>query len=260
MLRFITGTLAFTLLGSLIPAAASAPTADQLSADWSAHAAARQSARLQVALTDEDFVELAGGEVVRRIVPSGESATAVGMIWTAAEPLHVWVAIQDVIDRPLNKEQSVTVRLPQDTPTRRMNYNIVDTPWPISDRQSVCSVTANTDLWMATDRKVWERTLSLEDPALALESDPEATWIERLGGGFHIVEAAGGSIVIFQVNTDPGGNVPADLVTRFAWFALNSTLQTLDKHASAVPAHYTGGHALVALPDGTIIQPGSLAN
>lgn len=257
MLRFIAGTLTAALLSGLAPALA-APTAAQLSEAWTSHAPARQSARIQLALTDEDFAELAGGEVVRRIVPSGDDATAVGIIWTAAEPLHVWVAIQDVVDRPLNKEQSVTVRLPQDTPTRRMNYNIIDTPWPISDRQSVCSVTANTALWEATERKVWERTLALEDPALALTPDPEATWVERLGGGFHIVEAAGGSIVIFQVNTDPGGSVPADLVTRFAWFALNSTLQTLDQHASNVPSHYAGSHPVVALPDGTIIQPGTL--
>lgn len=257
MLRTAARSLTWTLLCGLAPAVAG-PSAADLTADWVAHQAARQSARIQVALTDEDMASLAEGDVVRRIVPSGDAATAVGAIWVPAEPLHVWIAIQDVQDRPLNREQSITVRLPQDTPVRRLNYNIINAPWPITDRQSVCSVTANTDLWMATGRKVWERTLNLEDPSLALEADPEATWIERLGGGFHVVDAAGGSLVVFQVNTDPGGNVPVDLVTRFAWLALNSTLRTLAEHASDIPNHYTGSHITMALPDGNLIQPGSL--
>lgn len=249
-----------TALAAGLPAAAS-PSAAALAADWKQHAQARAAyANIQVWLGDEDFQQLAEGEVVRRLVPGEENLAAVGVAWVPAEPVQVWVAIQDVEDRPINKDQSITRRLAQDTLVRRLNYNLVDSPWPITDRQSVCTVTANLPLWNATGQQTWERALALEDPSLAPSPDPEAIWLEKLEGGFLISEAAGGSIVVFEVNTDPGGSVPADLVSRFAWVGLKSSMEAIAQYASEVPHHYHGGHTPVALPDGTLLQPGSLAN
>ncbi len=250
--------LAAVFLTTAAPANAG-PSAEALSTDWNRDAAARASmGGIQADLTAEDFAALAGGEVVRRLVPSGEGLAAVGVVWTEASPASVWVAIQDVEDRPINRDQALTRRLEGDTLVRRLNYNLVHTPWPISDRQSVSSVTANTALWAATNQQVWERTLKLEDSGLADEVDPEAVWLERLGGGFLVVEAAGGSLVVFRIDTDPGGNVPADLVARFAYLGLNTSLETLAKHAEDAPRHYSSAHPAVALPDGNMLEPGSL--
>jgi len=245
-------------MSSLLPAV-SAPSAEVLASEWARDQAARDAhAAIRVSLTSEDLTTLADGELVRRMVPVGDAATVVGVKWMAVKPIHVWIAIQDIEDRPLNNDQAVTTRLPQDTLVRRMNYNVIKAPWPIADRQSVVSVTANTTLWQATDKKIWERSLKLEDSSLAVTAEPDAIWLPRLGGGFHIVEATGGCIVIFQIDADPGGSIPEDLVNRFAWMGLNNTMATLVRYASEVPAHYAGGHVSIALPDGSLIPTGSL--
>ena len=255
----LTAGLLTGLLAGL-PAAAG-PTAAGLSADWARYSQARAAhAHIQVSLGEEDFERLAAGEVLRRLVPDGETLAAVGVAWVPAEPVQVWVAIQDVEDRPIGQDQTLTQRLAADTLIRRMNYNLVDAPWPIADRQSVCSVTANLPLWEASDHQTWERALHLEEPSLAPSPDPEAVWVEKLEGGFQITGAGGGSIVVFEVNTDPGGSVPADLVSRFAWVTLKGSMDAIARYAEEVPGHYHSGHTPVALPDGTLLPPGSLTD
>jgi len=243
----------------IAPLAHAGPTADELSADWSRFSDARGAyASIHFQFTADEFEDLSEGEVVRRLIDSGGGLAAVGVAWMPADPLEVWVAIQDVEDRPINKEQATITRLADDTPARRLSHNLVHAPWPITDRQSVFSATANASLWAATDQQVWERTVALEDPSLAPGADPEAVWLQHLGGGFLVTGCAGGSLVIMQLEADPGGNIPADLVARFGYVGLGRSMERLAAYAAEVPAHFGAGHDPVALPDGRLIQPGAL--
>ena len=158
-----------------ISAAVAAPDAAALSAAWQAvsedHAA---KGWVPVSLQPSDFEQLAQGEVVRRLLPGKGVLAAQGAIYSPHPPARIWVTIQDPEHLNLAREDLPLQRLPGSTAARRLNYQMVKTPWPLADRQQVFTVEANAGLYASSGKRVWERAVALADRALAVDADPDA--------------------------------------------------------------------------------------
>ncbi len=242
-----------------IPAALAAPDAAVLSAAWTAvsqeHAA---NGRVPVSLKLDDFEQLAKGEVVRRLLPGEGVLAAQGAIYSPHSPSRIWVTIQDPEHLNLAREDLPLQRLPGSTAARRLNYQMVKTPWPLADRQQVFTVEANAGLYASSEKRVWERSVALADRALAADADPDAVWLEHLAGGFVVVSVPeGGSLTVLRIEADPGGRVPADIVSRLSSVTLGRSLKRLRTYAESAAAHYDAGHDTVLYPDGQPMVPGT---
>ena len=242
-----------------ISAAVAAPDAAALSAAWQAvsedHAA---KGWVPVSLQPSDFDQLAKGEVVRRLLPGKGVLAAQGAIYSPHSPARVWVTIQDPEHLNLAREDLPLQRLPGSTAARRLNYQVVKTPWPLADRQQVFTVEANAGLYASSGERVWERAVALADRALAVDANPDAVWLEHLAGGFVVLSVPeGGSITVLRVEADPGGRVPADIVSRLSSVTLGRSLKRLRDYAAEADAHYDAGHATVLYPDGQPMVPGT---
>ena len=247
------------LLALLTTAFAAPPDAATLEAAWrSSEAVRRAKGLVEAPLTAAEFEKIAKGDVARRVFDAGENLAAIGAIWSDHPVEWIWLAIQDPEHMPIAKEDMPLVRLPGDTPLKRLNYQVVKTPWPLSNRQMVFTVTANQAIWAASDHEVWERAIKLDDPAKATASDPSFVWIEKLGGGFVIQRIGDGCLIVLRAEADPGGSIPADFVTRLSTITLGRSLKKLLEVAATVPGHYVAGHPPILWPDGTVITPGSL--
>ena len=242
-----------------ILAAHAAPDAAALSAAWAAvsqeHAA---HGRVPVSLKPDDFEELAKGEVVRRLLPGQGMLAAQGAIYSPDSPSRIWVTIQDPEHLNLAREDLPLQRLPGSTAARRLNYQMVKTPWPLADRQQVFTVQASAGLYASSGKRVWERSVALADRALATDADPDAIWLEHLAGGFVVVSVPeGGSLTVLRVEADPGGRVPADIVSRLSSGTLGRSLKRLRTYAESAAAHYDVGHDTVLYPDGQPMVSGT---
>lgn len=248
-----------TLFCLLLVQSAHAIAPAELAAAWEDTAAVRaRHAKIGVALDEGDPKKLAEGGLVRRRTHTPTGGAALGAIFIEAPPEQVWVAIQDPGDRPLAKDEAPLVRLPGSNPVRRLNYQRYSLPWPLANRQAVLAVAANEPLWTASEGRVWERNVTLDDPALAPDPDPEGIWLPRVEGGYLMIAAGTGTLVMLQVSVDPGGRLPEELLNRWAVGTLGKTLRKLAGFAVEVPGHYQPGHPVVVRPDGSALSPGTL--
>ena len=69
-------------------------------------------------------------------------------------------------------------------------------------------------------------------------------------GGWTLVPAAGGVIVVYQVRTDIGGNIPDELVLHYALSTLDELIEHVGELAARAPSHYRAGHYDIVRPDG----------
>lgn len=211
-----------------------------------------------ISLGSKDFERISQGDVARSLVPGEVMLASQGAQWIPESCAHFWVALQDPEHLPVGKQDTVLQRLPGSTAARRLNYQHVKTPWPLADRQQTFAVTANAALWEASGGQVWERAVTMLSPELAPSPVDDAVWIPYTGGGFVLVEAFGGCLTVLQLEVDPGGSVPADLVTRLGLGMMKRNMQQIGAYARGTSAHYAAGHAPVLRPDGSVIPPGEL--
>jgi hypothetical protein len=197
---------------------------------------------------------MAKGEVARRRLPLEGADRVVGAMWTDLPRDAIWIAIQDDAHDKLVDNLRET-RLP-DTPSgHKRLYQHLDFPWPFTNRQWVIDIRDNPVLADATDGASWERTWDLADPALAPAPDPEGIWTPVNDGGWLLVTAGGGTIVVYHVRSVIGGAIPAEVVTRWAMGTLEQMLRHVEKRAQEIPGHYGADHTPIIRPDGSAIPP-----
>lgn len=239
------------LLTSLFALAAPDPAA--LSRDWSARAAAMtQQAWRPVALSAAQLGVLAAGDVVRAREQLEGADRVLGAIWSSHPRDHLWIAIlddkHDTLVRDLFEQQ-----LPGTVPQRKLLYQRLDLPWPFDDRQWVIEIRNNPSLWAATDGLIWERTWRLADPGLAISATPDALWTPVNEGGWTLVDAAGGTIVLYHARTVVGGAIPDDAVASYAMAKLEEMMRHVVSRAASLGDHYGPDHERLYRPDGSAI-------
>ena len=243
-----------------ILAAHAAPTGKELQAAWDEQAPSlEEHGRVPVpSLTAAQWDEVASGKVVRwRQEIEGAVDGAVGVGWLPHPNEHIWIGALDDVHNHLAEGLTETW-LEGTEPGHKVLYQHYDVPAPFSDRHWVVVVEHNPDLYAATDGQVWERVWDLDargaDALLEVPegtvSDPaSALWTPVNQGGWTLVPAGEGAIVVYQVRTDIAGNIPEELVVRFAMSSLGEMVSYLSTLASGVEAHYVGDHFLITRPD-----------
>lgn len=250
---------------SIVPAEAAdkAPSGAELEAAWASVAPAlTEHGRVPVpSLTSDQWAEVSAGKVVRwRQEVVGAVDGAVGVGWLPHANEHIWVGALDDVHNHLT-EGLTEVWLEGTEPGHKVLYQHYDVPAPFADRHWVVVVEHNPDVFEATDGAVWERAWTLDERGpSALEDVPsgtvpdpdEALWTPVNQGGWTLVPAGEGSIVVYQVRSDIAGNIPEELVVRFALSSLDQMVGYLSELAGGVPDHYVGDHFSITRPD---LQP-----
>ena len=241
-------------------AAADATALDRAWAAWQPTLQAH--GRIPVVLGADELATVARGEVARRREHLDGIDRAVGATWSDLPRDALWIAIlDDTCDQLVD---GLTERhLPPELPGQKILFQHVDLPWPLSDRQWIIDIRNNRDLHAVSGGGAWERTWTLADrqeerrgrvPHERLPA-PDAIWTPLNEGGWLLVDAAGGSLVVYHGRADVGGAIPDDLGTRFALATLRSMLRHVVERAVQVPAHYDAMHPPLERPDGTVIPP-----
>ena len=236
--------------------ALAAPDAAALKSAWQAASPAMQAAaRIPVVLPDSAFPRLATCEVarVREDVPGADRV--LGAIWTDAPRDALWIAILD--DQHFDMVSGLyEEELPGTGALRKLLYQRLDLPWPLQDRQWVIDIRSNTALYARTGGAVWERSWTLGDPSLEPHASPEAVWSTTNEGGWLLVDAAGGTLAVYHVRAEIGGNVPDEASTQWAWSKLDELMKgTVTRAKRQIPSHYDAAHYVIARPDGSPIPP-----
>ncbi len=238
----------------LLGTALAAPDAAALKSAWEAALPTMSAqARLPVSLPDASWARLASGQVARHKVALTGADRVVGAVWTDVPRDALWIAILD--DQHFDMVEGLTEeQLPGTGPLTKLLYQRLDLPWPLQDRQWVIDIQSNTALYRASGQTVWERAWTLGDPTLAPSPDPDAVWSATNEGGWLLVDAAGGTLVLYHVRAEIGGNVPDEASTQWAWGTLQTLLEgTVQRARAAVPPHYDARHAPLYRPDGSPI-------
>lgn len=220
----------------------------------SAEAALQKKGAFAITLPPGAAARLAAGEVVRTREDLAGADRVIGALWTDRPRDALWIAILD--DAHVDLVAGLTeAQLPGTGPLRKVLYQKLDLPFPLTDRQWVIDIQSNTALAATSAGQVWERSWVLGDPKAAVDADPDAIWTTVNEGGYLLIDAAGGTLLVYHVRSEVGGNVPDDASTRYAWSTLEELLRTTERRADAVPAHCDAKHAPVVRPDGTPIPP-----
>ena len=239
-------------------ALAATPPLAELKADWARLSALRdEHGQLSATLSESDLVALSQGRMVKHRERIAGPDHAWGVAWSTEPREALWIAIlddtHDTIVEGLREQQ-----LPGTTPDRKLLFQHLDLPWPFEDRQWVLEIVNNPTIYTASGGDIWERVWTLAPESLATDPAPDAIWTPENDGGWLLMEAAGGTLMVYQVRGDIGGAIPDDLVTRYALSTLDDMLDHVMDRAAIIPAHYDAAHFAMRRPDGTDIAPGSL--
>lgn len=255
------------MLGLLVtaggPAAAATPDAQALIRDWTAwQPVLAERARIPVQLDDDDLVVIAAGDVARHRERLQGTDRAVGAAWTDLPRDAVWIAILD--DTCDTIAEGLTERhLPPEAPHQKLLFQHIAAPWPFQDRQWLIDIRNNDGLFAATGGAVWERHWALaadQERLRAAVPDPafptdDALWTPVNEGGWMLLDAAGGTLVVYNARADIGGAIPDDLATRWALSTLRGMLGHVLDRAAEIPGHYARAHPPIERPDGSVVPP-----
>ena len=229
------------------------PTADQLAQAWTEHQPAIQShAFYKVNLEPEDFATMAAGKVARRRLPATDADRALGAVWSPLGRDALWVAIQD--DKDFTLVESLTEIQLEDTAWgHKRLYQHLDLPWPVDDRHWVLEIKNNIVMSKTTEDRIWERVWDLTVESDIPKGRPEAIWSPVNDGGWLLLDACGGTLVVYHARSVIGGNIPPEAVTRWALATLDSLLRRTVDRAEGIHTHYTKGHPPIIRPDGSAV-------
>lgn len=224
-----------------------------------------QSGKLPLpTLSGADFDDIASGDIIKqRAGKKGEVDRAIGIGWLPYSVDAVWVGVLDDVHDDLVSGLTETW-LPGTTADRKILYQHLDLPMPVSDRHWVIIIENTRALHAASNGGVWERTWDLDprgDAALAevpagLVKDPASAIVTPVNdGGWYLVPAEGGVLVVYQVRTVIGGNIPDELVVQYAMSTLDELITHVGELAARAPTHYRAGHYAITRPDGSAIPP-----
>ncbi len=256
------------MLGIITAAAvAGNPTAKELDAVWQKYCgAATQHTQVPLPLTTEsDWERLAKGETVTRRfrVPGTPADRVLAMRYIDQAPASIWVAILDGEHGSLSSDL-VEWELPGATPTSKVLYQHLDLPFPVDNRHWIIHAVSNGPLYRATGRTAWERGWQLDPggesslarlPAALQARGDGAIWTPANSGAWLLLSVGWGTLAVYQLETNIGGWLPEDLVTRFVLSSLTDLIETTEKLADRTPSHYRSGHDPIYRPDGSVIEP-----
>lgn len=250
--------VAFLVLGSGPAAAAEVPDAATLQAAWrAARPALEAHVRGSVELDQGDFETLAAGDVARHRQRLDGADRAVGAVWTDLPRAQLWVAILD--DTCFTLADGLTeLHLPSSDPLVKLLFQHVAVPWPFVDRQWILEIRSNRSLYRRTAGRIWERGWHLADDQAGLaalvpgEDMPVdgAIWTPENDGGWVVLEAGQGNLLVYNARVDIGGAVPDGTFTSWVLGSLKKLLSTVVERARVMPQHYGPDHDPILRPDG----------
>ena len=246
-------------------ALAQPPDASALEGLWAARRSAFASAGLPTPpLTDAHWAKVAGGGVAKLRVTEDGADRAVGARWMSHSPEAVWIAIlddtHDTIVGGLTEQQ-----LAGTVPGHKVLYQHLDLPRPFDDRHWVLVIENNPALYA---QGVWEREWTLDPrmagalvelPAALGELASGSVYTPINEGGWWLIPGEGGVLVVYQVRTDIGGNIPEELVLRYAMSTLDEMMEHVDERAGQIPAHYDAAHFPILRADNSPIPADRLS-
>jgi hypothetical protein len=229
------------------------PSSEQLATAWAGHAQAIQDQAFHaVQLTPSDFEMMAKGEVARRRLESPGADRALGAIWSPLGRDAIWVAIQD--DKDFTLIESLTeIQLGETAWGHKRLYQHLDLPWPVSDRHWVLEIKNNTVLSKSSEDRIWERVWDLTQESDIPAGRPEAIWSPVNDGGWLLLDACGGTLVVYHARSQVGGSIPQEAITRWALVTMDGLLRTTVDRAEGIHTHYVSGHGPIYRPDGSAI-------
>jgi len=108
-------------------------------------------------------------------------------------------------------------------------YNRIDSPWPVSDRDVVLR---STGAELESGRIRFEFRSTTEENVPVVRG---VVRMPRLVGSYDLRPVEGGTRVVYTVDSDPGGRLPAWLVRRASKNLPYHTLENLRERAEAGP-------------------------
>ena len=145
---------------------------------------------------------------------------------TTPAQIAAWVtAVHTYVDWQHNCEEARVLSQPDGS---ALTYNRIGSPWPVSDRDVVLRTTKET----LEDGGIRLEFRSTED--VNLEVPRGVVRMPRLIGSYVLTPvAAGGTHVVYTVDSDPGGSLPAWLVRQAGKDLPYFTLVNLQERAEA---------------------------
>jgi hypothetical protein len=145
----------------------------------------------------------------------------------SAERIAAWVgAVHTYTEWQHNCEEARV--LPQEDGTT-LTYNRIGSPWPVSDRDVVLrSIRTNQ-----TDGSIHIEFSSTEDADLAVPRG--VVRMPRLIGSYDLTPVEAGTHVVYTVDSDPGGSLPAWLVRQASKDLPYFTLRNLQERVESGP-------------------------
>jgi hypothetical protein len=145
----------------------------------------------------------------------------------SVERIADWVgAVHTYTDWQHNCEEARVLPQPDGS---RLTYNRIGSPWPVSDRDVVLR-SKRTNL---PDGSIHIEFQSTDDANLAVPRG--VVRMPRLIGSYDLTPVEGGTHVVYTVDSDPGGRLPAWLVRQASKDLPYFTLKNLQERAEAGP-------------------------
>ena len=183
------------------------------------------------AVAERNVVRVENGITVEEETAAGRALPImIGTTTMNTTPAQIasWVtAVHTYVDWQHNCEEARVLTQPDGT---TLTYNRIGSPWPVSDRDVVLRTTrANLE-----DGGIRLEFRSTEDAKLEVPSG--VVRMPQLLGSYILTPVAGGGThVVYTVDSDPGGSLPAWLVRQAGKELPYFTLIKLQERAEAGP-------------------------
>lgn len=175
-----------------------------------------------------------------RETPGGDLPTFRGRTVMKASPAEILAVLQDVDRhcewRPKCADASLVQQI---SPTQRRTYFRSPAPWPASDRDVVLHTKVEIVEPKTRIRTLFRASKHPSRPPLG-----GVIRISRLQGHYDLrADGAGNTRVEYQVDTDPGGSVPAWMVVRETQQTPFETLRNLRRQVRKTRGQYAAAVA-----------------
>ena len=251
--------MATVAISTVAATVAAAPAFSALSSAW--HDALQYQSEFlsSLEISSGDWAEVSRGEVVvsRQPQPTGPDRVW-GVSFIDEPPRSVWIAIIDDPHLHLSSEV-LEYAMASSSPERKVLYQLLDLPFPLSNRCWVIEISSNSDVYERSGGLVWRREWrSIENGQDALHSLPtelqsgalSAVYAPVNEGSWTLLPVGDGTIVVYEGRADSAGSLPGGLVDRFAQENVERTLLRLGEIASEAASHYGAeGHYTIFAPN-----------